>query len=32
LDDTIARAGHNDIYARSEFQDSMREALAAVGG
>jgi len=30
--DTIARAGHNDIYARSEFQDSMREALAAVGG
>lgn len=32
LDRTIARAGHNDIYARSEFQDSMREALAAMGG
>jgi hypothetical protein len=31
-DDTIARAGHNDIYARSEFQDSMRGALAAISG
>jgi len=28
---TIAGAGHNDIYARSDFQDAMREALAAVG-
>jgi uncharacterized protein len=27
FDRTIARAGHNDIYARSEFQDSVREAL-----
>ena len=32
LDATIGRAGHNEIYARSEFQDSMREALAAMGG
>jgi pimeloyl-ACP methyl ester carboxylesterase len=32
LDRTISRAGHNDIYARSDFQDSMREALAAVCG
>ena len=31
-DRTIAGAGHNDIYARSDFQDSMEEALAAVGG
>lgn len=30
LDRTIARAGHNDIYARSDFHDAMREALAAV--
>jgi pimeloyl-ACP methyl ester carboxylesterase len=30
FDRTIGRAGHNDIYARSEFQDAMREALAAV--
>lgn len=30
LDRTIAGAGHNDIYARSDFQDAMREALAAV--
>jgi fermentation-respiration switch protein FrsA (DUF1100 family) len=28
-DRTIAGAGHNDIYARSEVQD-LREALAAV--
>jgi hypothetical protein len=31
-DRTIARAGHNDIYARSDFHEAMREALAAVGG
>lgn len=30
FDRTIDNAGHNDIYARSEFQESMREALAAV--
>lgn len=28
FDRTIKGAGHNDIYARSEFQQSMREALA----
>ena len=28
LDRTIEGAGHNDIYARSEFQQSMREAFA----
>lgn len=27
FDRTIAAAGHNDIYARSEFQDTMREAF-----
>ena len=27
---TIASAGHNDIYARSDFQSAMDEALAAV--
>jgi hypothetical protein len=27
FDRTIARAGHNDIYARSDFQAAMREAL-----
>jgi uncharacterized protein len=27
FDRTIARAGHNDIYARSDFQDAIREAL-----
>ena len=32
FDRTIAHAGHNDIYARSEFQLAMREALAAVSG
>jgi hypothetical protein len=26
-DRTIGRAGHNDLYARSEFQDAMREAV-----
>lgn len=31
-DRTIARAGHNDIYARSDFQEAMRSALEAVGG
>ena len=30
LDRTIARAGHNDIYARSDFQAAMREALATM--
>jgi hypothetical protein len=30
LDRIIERAGHNDIYARSDFQLAMREALAAV--
>jgi len=29
-DRTIMRAGHNDIYARSDFQESMREALATI--
>jgi uncharacterized protein len=32
FDRTIERAGHNDIYARSEFQLAMREALAVIGG
>jgi pimeloyl-ACP methyl ester carboxylesterase len=32
FDRTIEGAGHNDIYARSEFQEDMREALAAVLG
>ena len=31
-DRTIAGAGHNDIYARSEFQENMRAALEAVAG
>jgi len=31
-DRTIADAGHNDIYARSEFQLDMRTALEEVGG
>ena len=30
FDRTIARAGHNDIYYREEFQSAMREALAAL--
>lgn len=30
-DRTIARAGHNDIYARSDFHEAMREALRAIG-
>ena len=28
FDKTIARAGHNDIYARSDFHEAMRAALA----
>lgn len=32
FDKTIARAGHNDIYARSDFHEAMREALAKVLG
>jgi pimeloyl-ACP methyl ester carboxylesterase len=32
FDRTIARAGHNDIYARSDFHEAMRDALEAVGG
>ena len=32
FDRTIARAGHNDIYARSDFHEAMRAALAAVSG
>lgn len=31
FDRTIARAGHNDIYGRSEFHSAIREAFAAVG-
>jgi len=30
FDRTIRRAGHNDIYARSDFQEAMRTALAKV--
>ena len=30
FDRTIARAGHNDIYSRTEFQQAMSEALRAV--
>ena len=29
-DRTIMSAGHNDIYARSDFQESMREAFATI--
>lgn len=32
FDRTIARAGHNDLYIRSDFHAAMREALAAVAG
>ncbi|MEP6982904.1 MAG: alpha/beta fold hydrolase [Sphingomicrobium sp.] len=32
FDHTVARAGHNDIYARSDFHEAMREALAKLGG
>jgi pimeloyl-ACP methyl ester carboxylesterase len=30
FDRTIARAGHNDIYTRSDFHEAMHEALAAL--
>jgi pimeloyl-ACP methyl ester carboxylesterase len=30
FDHTIERAGHNDIYARSDFHEAMREAFAAL--
>ncbi len=30
FDRTIAGAGHNDIYRRSDFQEAMRQALASV--
>ena len=30
FDRMIGRAGHNDIYSRSDFHEAMREALAAV--
>ena len=30
-DRTIAEAGHNDIYARSDFHEGMREALTKLG-
>lgn len=30
FDRTIEHAGHNDIYARSDFQEAMRDALEAV--
>lgn len=32
FDRTIAGAGHNDIYDRTEFRAAMREALARLGG
>lgn len=32
FDQTIARAGHNDIYSRSAFQEAMRKALQALAG
>lgn len=32
FDRTIARAGHNDVYARSDFQQAMRDALESLGG
>jgi len=32
FDRTIAGVGHNDLYARSDFQQAMREALKAVSG
>lgn len=32
FDRTIKGAGHNDIYARSDFHEAMRDALKAVGG
>ena len=32
FDETIAEAGHNDIYDRPEFRAAMRDALGRVGG
>ena len=32
FDRTITGAGHNDIYARSDFQEAMREALGRLTG
>ena len=32
LDQTIARAGHNDIYAKSDFHEAMREAFHMLAG
>ena len=32
FDETIAGAGHNDLYARSDFQSAMRSALERLGG
>ena len=32
FDRTIAGAGHNDIYARSDFHEAMHAAIAAVSG
>jgi uncharacterized protein len=32
FDRTIPRAGHNDIYARSDFHEAMHAAFGAVGG
>lgn len=32
FDKTFSGAGHNDIYARSDFAPAMRQALAAVAG
>ena len=32
FDRTIEQAGHNDIYARSDFQEAMRDGLAALTG
>lgn len=32
FDRTIERAGHNDLYTRSDFQEAMREALESLGG
>jgi hypothetical protein len=32
FDRTIGHAGHNDIYARSDFQEAMREALDRITG
>jgi len=32
FDRTVSGAGHNDIYARSDFHEAMRDALAAISG